>query len=97
MIFVGEHTRLVIPLLPKSPSPSVIENNLAESPRATRTRGVCYKIRVLVEKDEIADCCLVASALESGIRGSVQLMLELGLVDEAKEVTKTFMARWISI
>lgn len=39
----------------------------------------------------------IASALESGIRGSVQLMLELGLVDEAKEITKTFMARWISI
>ena len=40
---------------------------------------------------------LVASALESGIRGSVQLLLELGLVDEAKEITNTFMARWISI
>ena len=40
---------------------------------------------------------LVASALESGIRGSVQLMLELGLVDEAKAITEKFMARWISI
>ncbi|KAK2738947.1 hypothetical protein FQN57_006741 [Myotisia sp. PD_48] len=39
----------------------------------------------------------VASALESGIRGSVQLLLELGLVDEAKDVTKQWMARWISV
>lgn len=40
---------------------------------------------------------LVSSALESGIRGSVQLLLELGLVDEAKAVTEKFMARWISV
>lgn len=40
---------------------------------------------------------LVASALESGIRGSVQLLLELGLVDEAKAITEKFMARWISV
>ena len=51
----------------------------------------------LLEKDEIADYRPVSSALESGIRGSVQLMLELGLVDEAKAITKTFMSRWISI
>ncbi len=50
-----------------------------------------------LEIDICADCDVVASALESGIRGSVQLLLELGLVDEAKEITKTFMARWISI
>lgn len=50
-----------------------------------------------LEKDKIADYDLVASALESGIRGSVQLMLELGLVDEAKAITRTFMSRWISI
>ncbi|KAI4186681.1 MAG: hypothetical protein L6R41_003325 [Letrouitia leprolyta] len=39
----------------------------------------------------------ISSALESGIRGSVQLLLELGLVDEAKAITEEFMARWISI
>ncbi|KAK2739761.1 hypothetical protein FQN57_006458 [Myotisia sp. PD_48] len=39
----------------------------------------------------------VASALESSIRGSVQLLLELGLVDEAKEVTTGWMSRWINI
>ncbi|KAK4096316.1 L-amino-acid oxidase-like protein [Parathielavia hyrcaniae] len=39
----------------------------------------------------------IASALESGIRGSVQLLLELGLVDEAKEVVNKWMARWIDI
>ncbi len=49
------------------------------------------------EIEEITDSCVVASALESGIRGSVQLLLELGLVDEAKQITKTFMSRWISI
>ncbi|MCJ1462944.1 hypothetical protein MMC07_001548 [Pseudocyphellaria aurata] len=39
----------------------------------------------------------ISSALESGIRGSVQLLLELGLVDEAKAITEKFMARFISI
>ena len=61
----------------------------------------------------------IASAVESGVRGSVQLLLgkpfperlkvsiesmadvlyhtELGLVDEAKEVVDTWMARWISV
>lgn len=36
----------------------------------------------------------IASALESAVRGSVQLMLEFGLVDEAKNVTSTWMGRW---
>lgn len=48
-------------------------------------------------KDTHADYVLVSSALESGIRGSVQLLLELGLVDEAKAITEKFMARFISI
>lgn len=48
-------------------------------------------------RDQHADCFLVSSALESGIRGSVQLLLELGLVDEAKAITQTFMARFINI
>lgn len=39
----------------------------------------------------------IASALESGIRGSVQLMLELGLVDEAKTTVEKWMARWIEV
>ncbi|KAJ2893445.1 L-amino-acid oxidase [Zalerion maritima] len=39
----------------------------------------------------------IASALESGIRGSVQLLLELGLVDEAKDAVNKWMARWIDI
>ncbi|KAK5994985.1 L-amino-acid oxidase [Cladobotryum mycophilum] len=37
----------------------------------------------------------VASALESGIRGGVQLLLELGLVDEAKEAVNKWMGRWL--
>ncbi|KAI5289742.1 hypothetical protein KEM52_000675 [Ascosphaera acerosa] len=39
----------------------------------------------------------IASALESGVRGSVQLLLQLGLVDEAKSVNKKWMARWIDV
>jgi monoamine oxidase len=39
----------------------------------------------------------IFSALESAVRGSVQLLLDLGLVDEAKQVTKTWMARWIDV
>lgn len=39
----------------------------------------------------------IASALESAIRGSVQLLLNLGLVDEAKAAVDKWMARWIDI
>ncbi|KAL0935707.1 L-amino-acid oxidase [Colletotrichum truncatum] len=39
----------------------------------------------------------ISSALDSGIRGSVQLLLELGLVDEAKAAVNKWMARWIDI
>ncbi|KAF2667825.1 hypothetical protein BT63DRAFT_441387 [Microthyrium microscopicum] len=37
------------------------------------------------------------SALESGVRGTVQLLVEMGLVDEAKDILDTWMARWISV
>ncbi|KAI3540132.1 L-amino-acid oxidase [Colletotrichum abscissum] len=39
----------------------------------------------------------VFSALESSTRGTVQMLLDLGLVDEAKQITRTWMARWISV
>ncbi|KAK5992313.1 L-amino-acid oxidase [Cladobotryum mycophilum] len=39
----------------------------------------------------------VPSALDSGLRGSVQLLLELGLVDEAKATVEKWMARWIEV
>ncbi|KAI5778545.1 flavin-containing amine oxidoreductase-domain containing protein [Geopyxis carbonaria] len=39
----------------------------------------------------------IASALESAIRGAVQLCLDLGLVDEAKTIVETWMSRWIDI
>ncbi|KAI1879433.1 hypothetical protein JX265_002387 [Neoarthrinium moseri] len=39
----------------------------------------------------------IASALESGVRGAIQLMLELGLVDEAKAANQKWMARWIDV
>ncbi|KAH7034539.1 flavin-containing amine oxidoreductase-domain containing protein [Microdochium trichocladiopsis] len=39
----------------------------------------------------------IASALESGVRGAVQLLLELGLVDEAKAAVTKWMARWIEV
>jgi hypothetical protein len=35
------------------------------------------------------------SALESAVRGTTQLLLEMGLVDEAKAVTSEWMARWM--
>lgn len=37
------------------------------------------------------------SALESAVRGTTQLLLDMGLVDEAKNITQTWMARWISM
>ncbi|KAG7528397.1 hypothetical protein FFLO_06188 [Filobasidium floriforme] len=39
----------------------------------------------------------IFSALESATRGVVQLLLEDGLVDEAKEIVNKWMARWISV
>jgi len=39
----------------------------------------------------------IFSALESATRGTVQLLLDMGLVDEAKQVTNTWMARFISL
>lgn len=37
----------------------------------------------------------VSSSLHSAVRGSVQLLLELGLVNEAKELNQRWMWRWI--
>ncbi|KAL4795143.1 hypothetical protein BDV19DRAFT_399008 [Aspergillus venezuelensis] len=39
----------------------------------------------------------VSSSLQSAVRGTVQLLLELGLVDEAKEVNRRWMGRWIKL
>ncbi|KAI4752141.1 L-amino acid oxidase-like protein LaoA [Aureobasidium sp. EXF-3400] len=39
----------------------------------------------------------IFSALESAVRGITQLLLDMGLVDEAKQVTEFWMARWISM
>lgn len=39
----------------------------------------------------------IFSALESSVRGTTQLLLDLGLVDEAKQVVETWMARWITV
>ncbi|RBR24908.1 uncharacterized protein FIESC28_02326 [Fusarium coffeatum] len=39
----------------------------------------------------------IASALDSGIRGALQLLLELGLIDEAKQAVEKWMARWIEV
>jgi monoamine oxidase len=36
----------------------------------------------------------IAAALESSIRGAVQLCLELGLVEEAKEIVAEWLGRW---
>jgi monoamine oxidase len=39
----------------------------------------------------------IFSALESATRGTVQLLLDMGLVDEAKQITNTWMARFIEV
>nr|WKC17448.1 sarocladium pentosidine oxidase [Sarocladium sp.] len=39
----------------------------------------------------------IFSALESSVRGTTQLLLDLGLVDEAKQIVETWMARWITV
>ena len=39
----------------------------------------------------------VFSALDSTVRGTAQLLLDLGLVDEAKEIVETWMGRWIRL
>ncbi|KAL3469551.1 hypothetical protein BJX99DRAFT_268120 [Aspergillus californicus] len=39
----------------------------------------------------------VSSSLQSAVRGGVQLLLELGLVDEAKELNERWMGRWIRL
>ncbi|KAG8411755.1 hypothetical protein J3459_016263 [Metarhizium acridum] len=38
----------------------------------------------------------ISSSLHSAVRGSVQLLLELGMVDEAKKLNKEWMGRWIN-
>ncbi|KAL0262022.1 hypothetical protein SLS55_003457 [Diplodia seriata] len=39
----------------------------------------------------------VSSSLHSSVRGSVQLLLELGLIEEAKELNQRWMGRWIKM
>lgn len=38
----------------------------------------------------------VSSAVYSAVRGSVQVLLEMGMVDEAREVNERWMGRWIT-
>lgn len=37
------------------------------------------------------------SALDSAVRGTAQVLLDMGLVDEAKTIVDTWMGRWINI
>ncbi|OAG15148.1 hypothetical protein CC77DRAFT_482512 [Alternaria alternata] len=39
----------------------------------------------------------IFSALESATRGTVQVLLDMGLVEEAKQITETWMARFITV
>ncbi|KAF2870349.1 flavin-containing amine oxidoreductase-domain containing protein [Massariosphaeria phaeospora] len=39
----------------------------------------------------------IFSALDSAVRGTTQLLLDMGLVDEAKEIVETWMGRWIHV
>lgn len=37
----------------------------------------------------------ISSSLYSAVRGAVQLLLEIGLIDEAKELNQRWMGRWV--
>ena len=39
----------------------------------------------------------IFSALDSAVRGTVQVLLDMGLVDEAKTVVTAWMGRWITL
>jgi monoamine oxidase len=39
----------------------------------------------------------IFSALDSAVRGTSQLLLDMGLVDEAKQIVDTWMGRWIEV
>ena len=39
----------------------------------------------------------IFSALDSAVRGTTQLLLDMGLVDEAKEIVQTWMGRWVHV
>ncbi|KAK0369089.1 L-amino-acid oxidase [Colletotrichum limetticola] len=39
----------------------------------------------------------ISSSLYSAVRGAVQLLLEIGLVDEAKQLNQRWMGRWIDM
>ncbi|RDH30877.1 flavin-containing amine oxidoreductase-domain containing protein [Aspergillus welwitschiae] len=39
----------------------------------------------------------IAAALDSAVRGTTQLLLDLGLVDEAKAIVHEWMGRWIEL
>ncbi|KAL4921323.1 flavin-containing amine oxidoreductase-domain containing protein [Aspergillus aurantiobrunneus] len=39
----------------------------------------------------------IFSALDSAVRGTTQLLLDLGLVDEAKQIVQEWMGRWIKL
>ncbi|KAF1965834.1 hypothetical protein BU23DRAFT_336263 [Bimuria novae-zelandiae CBS 107.79] len=39
----------------------------------------------------------IFSALDSAVRGTAQVLLDMGLVDEAKQIVETWMGRWIHL
>ncbi|KAF4126918.1 Flavin containing amine oxidoreductase [Geosmithia morbida] len=39
----------------------------------------------------------ISSSIHSAVRGSIQLLLELGMVDEAKVLNERWMGRWIGV
>ncbi|KAH7109280.1 hypothetical protein B0J11DRAFT_237785 [Dendryphion nanum] len=39
----------------------------------------------------------IFSALDSAVRGTTQVLLDMGLVDEAKQVVEQWMGRWINV
>ncbi|KAL4908822.1 hypothetical protein BDW74DRAFT_187332 [Aspergillus multicolor] len=52
---------------------------------------------IFIGEHTVPTLAWVLSSLQSAVRGVVQLLLELGLVDEAKEVNQRWMGRWIRL
>ena len=56
----------------------------------------CHGKTVLMNARSITHAWIF-SALDSAVRGTTQLLLDMGLVDEAKQVVETWMGRWIHL
>ncbi|KAK0720224.1 L-amino acid oxidase [Lasiosphaeris hirsuta] len=94
--YTGKHSRMcwaLDPLEGASWADPTVEQHQVYLPEYFKT----HNNMIFVGEHTSYTHAWIASALESGIRGSVQLLLELGLVDEAKATVEKWMARWIQV